>query len=194
MRVLPSADDLHAVTALRDKYVELLALRQAREQAQAEGLKRFSDEIALQRRAAMRALASRFPGALRELDLLNAETLARRLSRCEAELSRVDRDGPAAPFVACMIDYHRFFRQALRLKRGLSAAGDSDDAIARVLRHEALHGSLEPGWSDAELDETLLRELARPSGGRLQPLVLAAVARKHGMSIESVEQLLFGNG
>jgi hypothetical protein len=65
--------------ALRDKYVELVALAEEREHARADGLARFSPDVAAGRRARMRALAGRFPGALRELQSLPVDVLRERL-------------------------------------------------------------------------------------------------------------------
>jgi len=64
---------------LREKYEEMVALAQERERARGEGLTCFAPDVAAVRQARMRALAGRFPGALRELQSLPVHVLRERL-------------------------------------------------------------------------------------------------------------------
>jgi AcrR family transcriptional regulator len=84
------------VSRLEHKYTEILALRDAH----ARG------EDPPDVRARMRALASRFPGSLRELDRLPREAIVQRL----AELAL----GELAPWMIAMDRNHRWLRVALR--------------------------------------------------------------------------------
>lgn len=77
-------DDLQM---LREKYDALLELRQARSIAIHEGLHSFSPEDSLRRREHMKRLAARFPGALREMEVLSESALRHRRDAIDAVLS-----------------------------------------------------------------------------------------------------------
>lgn len=90
---------------LGDKYTEILALRDAH----ARG------EDPPDVRMRMRALAARFPGALRELDRMPREVIVERL----AALARGER----APWMDAIDRYHRWLRVGLRRPRLLPRSG-----------------------------------------------------------------------
>lgn len=82
-------------------------------------------------RAELRAFATAWPGALRELDTLPDDELARRLEACAR--------GDDAPWIAWMARYHELMRAALALRRGEPA--DVDDDFVRAVARPA-HGRL----------------------------------------------------
>lgn len=84
------------VSRLTDKYAEVLALRDAHARGE--------DPPDL--RARLRTLASRYPGALRELDRLPREVIVERLAALAT--------GELAPWMVAMDRYHRWLRVALR--------------------------------------------------------------------------------
>jgi hypothetical protein len=88
-------------------------------------------EDTLADRAAMRVLATEFPGALRELDRLGAVELERRVM----VLSRADDDDDDEPWMAWIVAYHELMRQVLADKRaGTGARAPDGRASIGVLR------------------------------------------------------------
>lgn len=83
-------------------------------------------------RAQLRAFAAEWPGALRELDTLPTDEIARRARACA--------DGDDEPWMAWMARYHALMRAALAIRRG-DDAGDIDDEFARAVR-QPRHGRL----------------------------------------------------
>ncbi len=79
-------------------------------------------------RAALRALAAEFPGALRELDTLTSDEIAIR----EQALADAASGGPVENWMAWMHGYHLLMRDALRVRRG--TASDIDARFAAAVR------------------------------------------------------------
>jgi hypothetical protein len=65
-------------------------------------------------RAALKALAAEFPGALRELDTLATDEIARRAQALEGAAE----SGQPEAWMQWMHAYHRLMRDALRVRRG----------------------------------------------------------------------------
>ena len=82
-------------------------------------------------RAELRAFAAAWPGALRELDTLSDEEIARRLAACEA--------AEDAAWIGWMARYHELMRAALALRRGEPA--EVDEAFAQAVA-QPRHGRL----------------------------------------------------
>ncbi|HJL18482.1 MAG TPA: hypothetical protein RMH99_22650 [Sandaracinaceae bacterium LLY-WYZ-13_1] len=160
-----------ALRALRAKYVELRALRRAHDAGDP------ADP-----RARMRAVARRFPGALREIDELPIEAIEARIAALDRALAGAEPPAWAAPLSA----YHGWMRVALRLKRELAPRRDPDEATA-WLRRQALA-------PDEPALEALVEAVAiilRPPGGRLSRWVLARVAADAGRDPAEVEAEIF---
>lgn len=94
-----SAEDLRA---LRDKYATLAEMRRS----DARGEPHRPD-------AFYRALAARFPGALKELDRLPLEEIDRRVSG----LARALDGGAVEPWMTAITAYHAKLRELLAAKR-----------------------------------------------------------------------------
>lgn len=79
-------------------------------------------------RAALRAFATEWPGALKELDTLDTDEIDRRVQAC--------RDGADEPWMAWMARYHALVRAALAIRRGEPPAGGAriDDEFARAVK------------------------------------------------------------
>jgi hypothetical protein len=92
-----SADDVDEMVA---KYDEIARLRRGD-----------ADGSIVDPRPAMRALAARFPGALRELDRLTMAEIERRLAHLR-DVKRAVTD--EAPWVALVARFHRLMRDELR--------------------------------------------------------------------------------
>jgi hypothetical protein len=134
---------------------------------------------------ALRALAERFPGALRELDELNEGEIGRRLEHLRALVE--GRSAGAEAWVEPLWLFHRRLRGALAAKRWLG--GRRDLTPTERSEFEAL-GALAGGEASAWAPE--LDRLARPPTGRVTDLVLERVAAELGLSPPSLYALLFG--
>src|SRR5438552_1202282 len=142
---MEAMDDLaRRLEQLADKYRTLAELRARREQREAEGWTRFSDDEGRQRGAAFRRVAARFPGALRELHSSPAAVLAAKASAVEAELAELRAGGgaPARPWIAVVLDFHATLAEALAVKMWLArrlgrAQPISDEVVAEYCRARA---------------------------------------------------------
>jgi hypothetical protein len=138
--------------------------------------------------AELRSLARQFPGSLRELDRLPLETLRARLRALEAVVSA---EAPLEPWMQMQVSYHGYMRATLRIKRW-SRHWPSEPAAAFVL----LTAKYAPAEDEPPLsffDAELLACIRKPPGGRLNPLVLEAVARLHGTTPQVVSDALVAN-
>lgn len=140
------------------------------------------DELDPRRR--LRALAERFPGALRELDELPLAVIEERIAALEA----VERSElPAPRWARALASYHAWMRAALALRR---AAG-VERAQWQALEWLREWYRPEPeGPSLARLEEAMDAVL-RPPGGRLNRWVFGVLARELGETQAQVESLLF---
>lgn len=197
------------LAALARKYRALAALASERDAREAAGVGLFSPAEAGARRGAMRGLARRFPGALRELDRVPAPALAARAAATASAAARLlaDPEAPIPVELALAAAYHRDLRRALRRRRWLAerASGPADDgphadpaggprrsvdaggapspaAIAAFARRF----SVPPGEAAA-----LAARLLRPPGGRLGAAVLAEVAARFALGAGEAARLLF---
>jgi hypothetical protein len=147
---VPSAEGLHA---LARKYEALAALRARRDTDGAPAT-----------RVELRALASEFPGCLRELDTLGTAELARRTLACAAV---AERGAAPEPWMAWIDGYHALMRQALQTRaarlRG-TAPDESDDFVRAVLA---------------------------PPGGRVGVVILRALASRFGVPAATIAAALF---
>lgn len=165
---------VEGLRALRDKYREIKRLRD--QHAAGES----ADP-----RAAMAALAHRFPGALRELDELPMPIIEERLAALDASIA----DPSAAPeWARLQIAYHGSMRAALRIKRIAGRAGD-DAGVLHAIASAYVPAADEPPLSS--FDGEAIAAIARPVGGRLNPWVFQRVASACGVSVETVRRALF---
>jgi hypothetical protein len=154
--------DADGLRALEEKYRELIALRRDASRDDAR----------------LRTLASRFPGALRELDTRTMESLEERVVEIEAAL----RGGPAPPWADAQLRFHGWVRVALRLR----ADGVRDLESARAWL--ATYAPREPGDPRRdEIDEAHLAALVHPPRGRVS---LAAKALLAAGDVD-LDELLF---
>ncbi len=150
-----------SVIALRSKYEEMRSLRQT---APA------SPRVHKERLA---SLASRFPGALREIDALPMSEIDRRIEA----LSRAERDPSAhADWMHAMTRFHELTRGALFVKRELGARTPPTASWPR----------------EAELWRDHVAHIARPPRGRLMDLVYARLATELDTTPRKAKALVFG--
>ena len=162
------------IEQLVDKYRMLVELRRA-----APGR---SDE----RRDAMRAIAARFPGALREWDVVSAQELERRLALAEQVCAANDAD-PArgnallsqagAEALRYGLAVHERLREALVIKRWLGG-NPTRERLVEAARRFAL-----------PIDA--IERIAAPPGGRISELVYDDASRDLGVAIEALKATLF---
>ena len=128
-------------------------------------------------RDCLRALATEFPGALRELDALPLEAL-------QARRAAVD-DTPTAPWITWIAAYHGLMRVTLALKRIMPARREIEDARVMDLADAA-----SAQWG-ARLDDAFVRAVQRPPRGRLGPLVFEVLGARFGEPPAVIWQALF---
>jgi len=131
---------------------------------------------------ALRAMATEFPGALRALARVPLEVLEARADALDAV---VEGTRPPAPWMDWIHGYHSLMAVALWLKRrtARSVAVSSTEAVA--LAREA---TVRAGMA---VDEDFVHAVARPPGGRLNPLVFARLGAQVGEDPRSVWDTLF---
>jgi hypothetical protein len=163
------------IDELAAKYVEMLRLRE---------LHARDDEP--DPRRDMAVLASRFPGALREIDDLTLETIRARID----ELAIAARDpSRVAPWMTAQLRFHALARGALAAKRWLAGRkridahvlADFDRALASL------------AWpDDARAWRDSLARIAAPPRGRLMDLVVERVAHELAIAARDARRLVFG--
>src|SRR5260370_25397539 len=137
-------------------------------------------------RARMMALASRFPGALREMD-------AHELSEVRARIDKLGavRTGERAVelWMEAVILFHQFARGALCAKRWLRGRKRVDAEVERAYAAEVETLSFPEdarGWT------TELALVAAPPDGRVTQLVFVRGARSLGTTESAARRLIFG--
>lgn len=155
--------------ALGEKYREMWAMRVAH----AEG----SDSDV---RARMRALAARFPGALREIDTLPIDVIERRIAVLEA--------GARPAWAQTLVAYHGWMRVVLRIKREHGRDAHPSTVIEWLRAH---HRPSPDEPSLEELDVETITALLRPPSGRITNWVLERIARARGLTVEAASAQLF---
>jgi hypothetical protein len=157
--------------ALREKYEEMLRLR--------------LDPSGVDPRRAMATLASRFPGALREIDELPLETIAARVT----ELRESENGAPAAQWMVATHLFHSMTRGALCAKRWLAGRKAIDDEARAAFDRDASAFCWE---DDARGWRSELARLAAPPRGRVTELVYERMGESLGVSPREARLLVFG--
>lgn len=133
-------------------------------------------------RAVFRALAGRYPGVLRELDRRSFADLQARVTTLERVLAGVE---PPPQWLRVQALYHGFMRAALRLRPHLRLEQSPVEQVLEAYvpaMDEPSHSVLSGPW---------LARIARPDGGRLNPVAYSYVAEQLRMAPEEVERLVF---
>jgi hypothetical protein len=162
---------------LRAKYAEMLSMR-LEHAAGTEDLERV--------RGRMAELASRFPGALRELDDLTLDEIRARVHGLDAALGGT---AEAEPWMEAAARFHALARGALAVKRWLAGRKRIDAAVERAFAHAA------PTFAfpdDARRWTHALARVASPPRGRVMDAVFARLAEELGTSERAARRLVFG--
>jgi hypothetical protein len=159
------------LTALREKYEEMLRLR--------------LEPTGEDPRRAMAALASQFPGALREIDDLSLEAIETRLREIRAS----EGGAPSATWMEATHLFHSLMRGALCAKRWLAGRKTIDDEVRAAFDREAATLC----WGDDARDwRADLARLAAPPRGRVTDLVYERMSQLLGISSDEARFLVFG--
>lgn len=165
-----------ALADLRDKYVEMLAMRLEH----ASG-----DEDTARVPKRMARLAAKYPGALREIDELEIDVIRARIAGLEATLAG---QGEIEEWMRALAVFHALARGALYAKRWLAGRKRVDAGLARAYEGQA--ASFEFSADALQWSRDLAR-IARPPRGRLLDLVFARVALHLGITHERARTLVF---
>jgi hypothetical protein len=172
-----------AVSELRAKYAEMLAMRLADGHGGRGDRPARDDPRRV--RARMQRLADKFPGALREIDDLPLGEIRRRVAALDAVLAG---DREAEPWMEAVALFHTFTRGILVAKRWLGRRKRVDEALR--LRFERELGEL-PFPEDSRGWAAHLETVASPPRGRLLDVVFARIGRALGLPAAVVRALVF---
>jgi hypothetical protein len=154
-----------------------------------------------ERRQAMRELAARFPGALREWDALSRETLEERLRQVEALRAAPGALDDLPPWLAATLELHDTLRELLRVRRawterarsGSSASPDGKGRPSGEI--EAFRDwyvtIFQPCWTATYLTDERIRAILTPPGGRLSEVAYVFAAERCGTSVAAVKASLY---
>jgi hypothetical protein len=166
-----------ALEALQAKYAEMLAMRIAH----ASG-----DEDPEATRIRMAQLASRFPGALREIDDLELAEIHRRIGAIADVLQEARETESWMEAVAL---FHAMARGALCAKRWLGKRKTIDASV----EHAFARGlATMPFPEDARAWTHDLARIASPPRGRLVDVVFGRLAQTLGIDEAAARGLVFG--
>ncbi|MEZ4273449.1 MAG: hypothetical protein R3C68_19040 [Myxococcota bacterium] len=185
-----------ALLDLAEKYRCMVPMRQARETLEQAGILRFEGDDLQDRRRASRALAQRFPGALRELDVCDASLLEQRLVDVEAECAEMRATGRAVPsrlWVRMMLDFHALLREGLAIKAWLRLRRDlvrepSYD-IVQAFRTD-FAGLTQRVTPMEHADVEFLQTYRKSSGYRLMTVVWRRLAERHGLDASTAQAVI----
>jgi hypothetical protein len=161
--------------ALRDKYERILALRIAHDR------RHEVDEP--DPRRALAALATEFPGSLREIDVLPREEIEARI----AALLRAEAKSTALPWMEAQHLVHTLARGALAAKRWLGKR-----RTITTMHREAFLEAIDSGDlpREALAWEDDLARVARPPRGRIMDLVVSRAARELDLDERALRALV----
>jgi hypothetical protein len=166
-----------SLEGLRAKYAEMLAMRLAHVAG---------DDDPAVARVRMAALASTYPGALREIDELELEDIRRRVAALDAVLAE---EAAVEPWMEAVALFHALARGALSVKRWLGGRKQVDaDVVRRFEREMSALAFADDARSWAED----LATVAAPPSGRLTRAVMKRVAALLGTSEVEARRLVFG--
>ena len=159
------------LTALREKYEEMLRLR--------------LEPSGGDPRRSMAALASQFPGSLREIDELPLATIAARVTALRAS----ERGVPAERWMEATYLFHSLTRGALCAKKWLAGRKEIDDDVRAAFQREVTSLCWAEDARDWHAD---LARLASPPRGRVTELVYERMGALMGVSSDEARDLVFG--
>ena len=164
-----------AIDDLRSKYEEILRLRIAHASPSEPDPRRD-----------MAKLASRYPGALREIDELSLDDVRGRLRALN-----VAADDPAnvSTWMIATARFHELARGALCAKRWLAGRKSVDDVTRAAFVVDAATLVWPVEARDWAAD---LHRIAAPPGGRVTELVYERIARDLGVTPTDARALVFG--
>jgi hypothetical protein len=166
-----------ALEQLSAKYAEMLSMRLAH---------RVGGEDVATVRARMAELASRFPGALREVDDLELGEIRRRIEMLDAVLARRRE---VEPWMEAIALFHALARGALCAKRWLAGRKRVNAKLVRTFESEVSSLSFP---EDARAWAQDLARIASPPRGRVTDVVFARLAHALAIDDREARHLVFG--
>ncbi len=133
-------------------------------------------------REALRALATEYPGALRELDTLSAHDMDARADRLEAVARG---ESPADDWMRWIQGYHSLMRAALWIRIAGTGTDPSDGAIIEALAREATTVGL---WN---VDGDFVRDVMAKRCGGLKRVVSSRLSADVGVDPGVLRRALF---
>jgi hypothetical protein len=160
-------------------------------------------ERTIARRDAMRGVASRFPGALRELEQISPPDLDHRAREVLEGLERLLHDLERSPglrsleepehrWMLAAAELHAYLKELLKVKRWLSERPPAEDAGQTLEGLRVWH--LECGdarWPVSHWTAARLTALRSPPRRRATDLAYEEVAARHGLTADGLRHLLF---
>lgn len=181
------ADAVHELASLVERY-QLLAEHAADPPGRT-----------VERRDRMRVISSRFPGALRELDCIGVEGIARRSVEAKQALVGVLEGGDVGlgtspTWIRALIELQPRLREVLRIKRFLAVrglrAGSVDARRALTAWYDQPAGGGDPGECRMPSDN-YLRRVGAPPRGQVQQVAYEDAARALDMTPEELKLCLY---
>ncbi len=188
--------DTNMLGALLAKYDLLVGLRREREDLEAKGIFSLEGEALVERQARMREVAAEFPGALRELEALNAAQLTRRREEVARRLEQEGGEGAedSLGWMEVTVAFHRLLKRVLVLKRflgkrkGLSESQWQEVVEALVERSDLWdEGGSE--WLRA-VDVSQINGYLTPPERRVVNAVWRELSEELGASVETLQALM----
>lgn len=159
------------------------------------------------RRDAMRRIAARFPGALREWDSLPLGELQRRRAVVARAVDEARHGQPAQadraePWLRYTLDLHAHLGRILELRRFARSRrqqGWAADAILAAwhVQQGAAAAAGDPGGPGelgdpgGPLTVARLERICAPEGGRLTAVVFADLAERHGVQVGDIKRAIY---
>jgi hypothetical protein len=172
-----------ALATLRSKYEAIRSLRR--------GDPRHPEGGAVALKQQLAALATRFPGALREIDTLTLDEIDRRIEALE----RAEQDPSAtASWMHAMTRFHALARGALFAKRHEARLrADTPKGLGPV-SSDPVRVHLAERWpAEALVWQEDLARVRQPPRGRLMDLVYERLARELDTTPRKAKALIFGH-
>jgi hypothetical protein len=161
------------------KYGEMLAMRLAHDSG---------DEVVVAVKEHMAGLASRFPGALREMDDLELVEIRRRIDRLKAVLTSPAEE---EPWMEAVWAFHAEARGAFGAKRWLD--GRKRECVDATLEEAFVRDAEDLPFSEELLAWAgHLASVASPPAGRVTNLVFARLAVRLGTTEKEARRRVFG--
>ena len=188
--------DTNMLGALLAKYDLLVGLRREREDLEAKGIFSLEGEALVERQARMREVAAEFPGALRELEALNAAQLTRRREEVARRLEQEGGEGAedSLGWMEVTVAFHRLLKRVLVLKRFLGkrkgfSESQWQEVVEALVERSDLWDEGGSEWLRA-VDVSQINGYLTPPERRVVNAVWRELSEELGASVETLQALM----